>query len=86
MENYGIPIAWKVDSRIAFLLKSDLKHFSELLVSTFLHDRFLLNDKLPIIRIECKFTLKRFTYTYYKLTNYVLQLFQLMVSHNLMIY
>lgn len=55
MEHYGMPIAWKVDSRIAILLKSDLKHFSELIVSSFLHDRFLLNDKLPIIRIQCEF-------------------------------
>lgn len=61
MEHYGTPIAWKVDSRIAFLLKSDLKHFSELIVSSFLQDRFLINDRLPIIRIECKFLKFEFT-------------------------
>ena len=54
VENYGIPVAWKVDTNIAILLKSDLNNFVNLLSSTFLQSQFLINDKLPILRIECK--------------------------------
>ncbi|XP_063696404.1 biotin--protein ligase isoform X2 [Culicoides brevitarsis] len=52
IENFGIPVAWKVDSRFAILLKSDKERFSELIISSFFQDCLMLNHKLPIIRIE----------------------------------
>lgn len=55
IEDFGELLAWKVDSHFAVLLKSDLLHFTELIMSSFMRDSFAINDGLPLIRVECKF-------------------------------
>ncbi|XP_055908964.1 biotin--protein ligase isoform X2 [Eupeodes corollae] len=52
IEKYGKPIAWKVDSHFAVLLESDIDHFTNLLIATFLQNNLCINDSLPLIRIE----------------------------------
>lgn len=54
VEEFGKPIAWKVDSNLAILLETDLTNFKRLLMTSFLRDRLIINDNLPLIRIECK--------------------------------
>lgn len=55
IEDFGELLAWKVDTHFAVLLKSDLLHFTELIMSSFMRDSFAINDGLPLIRVECKF-------------------------------
>lgn len=54
IEEFGKPIAWKMDSNLAILLETDLINFTKLLMTSFLRDRLIINDNLPLIRIECK--------------------------------
>lgn len=55
IEDFGELLAWKVDTHFAVLLKSDLLHFTELIMSSFMRDSFAINDGLPLFRVECKF-------------------------------
>ncbi|XP_030376572.1 biotin--protein ligase isoform X2 [Scaptodrosophila lebanonensis] len=52
LEEYGKLIAWKIDSHLAVLIESDVKHFTKLLISTFLRNNLYINDQLPLLRIE----------------------------------
>ncbi|GAB0088855.1 biotin--protein ligase [Sergentomyia squamirostris] len=52
IEGYGEPIAWKVDSHIAVILKSDLRRFTEFIIATFMQDFLVINDNLPLTRIQ----------------------------------
>ncbi|KAL5274470.1 HLCS family protein [Megaselia abdita] len=52
VEEFGKPIAWKMDSNLAILLETDLINFTKLLMTSFLRDRLIINDNLPLIRIE----------------------------------
>ncbi|XP_069968909.1 uncharacterized protein Hcs isoform X2 [Bactrocera oleae] len=52
IENFGKLIAWKVDSHLAVLIETDVKHFTKLLLSTYLQNKFLINDQLQLLRIE----------------------------------
>ncbi|XP_017848457.1 biotin--protein ligase isoform X1 [Drosophila busckii] len=52
LEDYGKLIAWKVDSHLAVLIETDVQHFTQLLIMTFLQNNLCINDKLPLIRIE----------------------------------
>uniref|UniRef100_A0A1L8E040 Putative biotin holocarboxylase synthetase/biotin-protein ligase n=1 Tax=Nyssomyia neivai TaxID=330878 RepID=A0A1L8E040_9DIPT len=52
IEGYGEPIAWKVDSHIAVVLKTDLKKFTEIIMASFMQDCLVINDNLPLIRIQ----------------------------------
>ncbi|XP_023297566.2 biotin--protein ligase isoform X1 [Lucilia cuprina] len=52
IENYGKLIAWKIDSHLAVLIETDIEHFTKLLIDTFLQNHFLINDQLPLLRIE----------------------------------
>lgn len=52
VEHYGRPLAWKVDSHFAILLESDVHHFTKLVMTTFMQNNLIINDKLPLLRIE----------------------------------
>ncbi|EDV92861.1 biotin--protein ligase isoform X2 [Drosophila grimshawi] len=52
LENYGKLIAWKIDSHLAVLIETDVEHFTQLLIMTFLQNNLYINDQLPLIRIE----------------------------------
>ncbi|XP_065355202.1 biotin--protein ligase isoform X2 [Calliphora vicina] len=52
IENYGKLLAWKIDSHLAVLIETDIEHFTKLLIDTFLQNHFLINDQLPLLRIE----------------------------------
>ncbi|XP_029405948.2 uncharacterized protein LOC105225980 isoform X1 [Bactrocera dorsalis] len=52
IENFGKLIAWKVDSHLAVLIETDVEHFTKLLLSTYLQNKFLINDQLQLLRIE----------------------------------
>lgn len=45
-------MAWKVDTRLAIVVKTDPRSFSQLILSTFLQDNYLFNDNLPVVRIQ----------------------------------
>ncbi|XP_026841068.1 biotin--protein ligase isoform X1 [Drosophila persimilis] len=52
LEDYGKLIAWKMDSHLALLIETDVEHFTQLLISTFLRNNLCINDDLPLMRIE----------------------------------
>uniref|UniRef100_A0A1I8QBH0 BPL/LPL catalytic domain-containing protein n=1 Tax=Stomoxys calcitrans TaxID=35570 RepID=A0A1I8QBH0_STOCA len=52
IENYGKLVAWKIDSHLAMLIETDIEHFTKLLIDTFLQNHFIINDHLPLLRIE----------------------------------
>ncbi|XP_017098653.2 biotin--protein ligase isoform X1 [Drosophila bipectinata] len=52
LEDYGKLIAWKIDSHLAVLLETDVEHFTQLLITTFLRNNLCINDQLPLMRIE----------------------------------
>ncbi|KAH8381902.1 hypothetical protein KR009_000835 [Drosophila setifemur] len=52
LEDYGKLIAWKIDSHLAVLLETDVEHFTQLLITTFLRNNLCINDHLPLMRIE----------------------------------
>jgi len=54
VENYGKLLAWKMDSKLAMILETDVEHFTKLLIVTFMQSNFLINDHLTLLRIECK--------------------------------
>lgn len=71
IEDFGELLAWKVDSHIAILLKSDLLHFTELIMSSFMRDSFAINDGLPLIRVECKLLYLNFNKILLKIVNFI---------------
>ncbi|EDV47891.1 biotin--protein ligase isoform X2 [Drosophila erecta] len=52
LEDYGKLIAWKIDSHLAVLIETDVEHFTQLLITTFLRNNLCINDQLPLLRIE----------------------------------
>ncbi|BFF89804.1 biotin--protein ligase [Drosophila madeirensis] len=52
LEDYGKLIAWKIDSHLAVLVETDVEHFTQLLIATFLRNNLCINDDLPLMRIE----------------------------------
>ncbi|KAH8407265.1 hypothetical protein KR222_011794 [Zaprionus bogoriensis] len=52
LEDYGKLIAWKIDSHLAVLIETDVEHFTQLLIMTFLQNNLCINDSLPLMRIE----------------------------------
>lgn len=45
-------MAWKVDTRLAILVKTDARNFSQLILNTFLQNNYLVNDNLPVVRVQ----------------------------------
>lgn len=54
VEKFGLPIAWKIDTNLAIVLKSNVTLFIELIRDSFIHDTLYINNYLPIIRVESK--------------------------------
>lgn len=56
-----------MDSRIGVLLKTDVRRFAELVQRTFVQRNLVINDNLPLDRIECKLSLEKndFTFQFY---------------------
>ncbi|CAO1422133.1 unnamed protein product [Diamesa hyperborea] len=52
IESFGELMAWKIDTRLAILLKTDSRRFSQLILSTFMQNEFVMNDNLPMTRIQ----------------------------------
>jgi biotin---protein ligase len=52
IEDYGQLVAWKVDSHIGIIIKSNVRKCSELVTAAFVCSNRYINDRLPIIRIE----------------------------------
>lgn len=53
-EKFGMPIAWKIDTNLAIILKSNVTLFTELIRDSFIQNTLFINNYLPIIRIESK--------------------------------
>lgn len=45
-------VAWKADTRLAILLETDARLFTQLILSTFLQSNYLVNDQLSLLRIQ----------------------------------
>lgn len=43
-----------MDSRIAVLLKTDLRRFAALIHRSFMQRNLVINDNLPLDRVECE--------------------------------
>lgn len=52
MENYGELLAWKVDERLAILLKTDVHKFSDLIFASFMQDFYSFNDNFQLVRAQ----------------------------------
>ncbi|CRK91616.1 CLUMA_CG005270, isoform A [Clunio marinus] len=52
IETFGKLIAWKVDTRLAILLKTDSRKLSQMILSTFVQNNYAINDSLPLMRIQ----------------------------------
>jgi biotin--protein ligase len=45
-------IAWKIDSKLSVLVKTDVKHLSQLIFASFVHNNYIINDYLSLTRIQ----------------------------------
>lgn len=52
IESFGKLVAWKIDTRLAILVQTDARTLSQLILSTFLQNNYLVNDRLPLLRIQ----------------------------------
>ncbi|KAG5672282.1 hypothetical protein PVAND_002419 [Polypedilum vanderplanki] len=52
IEAFAHMIAWKIDSKLSVLVKTDLKHLSQLIFATFIHNHYIINDQLSLTRIQ----------------------------------
>lgn len=51
-EKFGMPLAWKIDSSLGIVLKSNVTLLTELIQKSFIQNNLFINNYLPIIRIE----------------------------------
>lgn len=54
IEDFGRPLAWKLDSCFAVLLETDLRGLAALVTRSFMQNNLVVNDWLPLVRIECE--------------------------------
>lgn len=52
IEEFGYPLAWKVDTHFAFLLRTDEERLTKFIIATFMSDNFSINNDLQLFRIE----------------------------------
>lgn len=45
-------MAWKVDTKLSILIKTDAKHFAQLIFATFVHNHYVINDRFTLTRIQ----------------------------------
>lgn len=54
LEEFGHPVAWRVDSHFSFLLRTDKQRLLQFILASFLSENFAINNDLQLLRIECK--------------------------------
>lgn len=45
-------VAWKIDTKLSILIKTDVRRFSQLIFATFVHNHYVINDRHTLTRIE----------------------------------
>lgn len=50
----GLPVAWKASSHLAIILKTNMEHLS-VAGFNFVGGEFIIDHKLPVVRIQSKF-------------------------------
>lgn len=55
VEEFGQPLAWRVDSHFAFLLRTDKERLLQFIVGSFIAGNLSINNDLQLLRIQCKF-------------------------------
>lgn len=73
-EKFGLPIAWKIDTNLAIVLKSNVTLFTELIRDSFVQDTLYINNYLPIIRIESKWAYLIFDFWSCEVSNFPAQM------------
>lgn len=54
VEDFGEPVAWRVDSHFSFLLRTDRDRLLQFIAASFLANNFAINNDLQLMRIECE--------------------------------
>lgn len=54
VEEFGVPLAWRVDSHFSFLLRTDNERLLQFVWASFMADNYLINNDLQLLRIQCK--------------------------------
>lgn len=44
--------AWKIDTKLSILIRTDVKRFAQLIFATFVSNHYVINDRLTLTRIE----------------------------------
>jgi biotin---protein ligase len=52
IEQLAHLLAWKIDTKLSILIKTDVKHFAQLIFATFVHNHYVINDRLTLTRIQ----------------------------------
>lgn len=55
VEEFGQPLAWRVDSHFAFLLRTDKERLLQFIVGSFIAGNLSINNDLQLLRIQSKF-------------------------------
>lgn len=54
VEEFGQPIAWRVDSHFAFLLRTTREQLLKFIAASFIAENFAINNDLQLIRVQCE--------------------------------
>lgn len=52
VEEFGEPVAWRVDSHFAFLLRTDNERLLQFILASFMAENYSINNDLQLIRIQ----------------------------------
>lgn len=52
IEEYGEPVAWRVDSHFAFLMRTDNERLLKFILASFVVENYSINNDLQLIRIQ----------------------------------
>lgn len=55
VEEFGHPLAWRVDSHFSFLLRTDTDRLLQFILASFMAANLNINNDLQLLRIQCKF-------------------------------
>ena len=44
--------AWKIDTKLSILIRTDVKRFAQLIFATFVQNQYVINDRLTLTRIQ----------------------------------
>lgn len=56
VEEFGDPLAWRVDSHFSFLLRTDKERLLQFILASFMADNYAINNDLQLLRIECEYS------------------------------